>query len=132
MVTVLVVVQSKLGRSERIRGPVFLDRFLKVEILNREVVVAVFVGTANRRIIGFAQRIPDRVLSGEITCNCINTAVDEHGRVIGLRGVERRVAAIFRFEIGYKSLVGLIRQVDDPMLSPWYAERQFAQARERK
>jgi hypothetical protein len=88
------------------------------------VVIAVFVRAAN--IVGFAQRISDRVFLGEIPSNCVNTAVDEHGRVIRLRSVERRVTSIFLFEIAYKPFVGIIRQVDNPMLSSRYAKRQVA------
>ena len=125
MITILVVLEREGSRSESIRASLFFYRFLEVEILDREVVIAVFVRTANGCIIGFAQRVSDCVFFGEITSSSINTAVEEHGRVIGLGGVERWVAPVFLFEIGYKPFVGVIRQVDNPMLSSWYTERQF-------
>src|SRR5262249_3894649 len=50
----------------------------------------------------------------------------------GLGCIERRVTAVFLLEIGYEFFVGLVRQVDHPMLRSWYAERHFAETRQRQ
>jgi len=72
-----------------------LDRFLQIEILNREVVVAVFVGPAHRREIRFAHRMADRVLLREVAVDRLHRAVDQKRCVIRTRGVGGRVAVIF-------------------------------------
>jgi hypothetical protein len=57
-------------------------------------------------------------------------AVDQHRRIIGLRGVEGRGAAVFLAEVGDEFSVGLVRQIGYPMLRARDAEGEVLQMRQ--
>src|SRR5919198_944114 len=98
MVTILVVLQGQGCGFERVRAALIFNCFLQIEVLDRKVIVAVLIRTANRLIVGLTQRASNSILLGEVSGNCVYTAVDEHGRVIGLGRVEGRIPSIFFLE----------------------------------
>ena len=52
--------------------------------------------------------------------------------VIGLRAVERRRGIVLRLVVGDELLVGLVRQVVDPILRAGHADREILQPRQRQ
>src|SRR6266852_2214662 len=102
-----------------------LHHVLKIEILDREVVVAVLVGTAHRGVIGLAHLGAHGVLLAEVPVHGHHRAVEEVSRVIGLRAVEGRVVAELLAKIGDVFLVGVVGQVVDPLLRAGHAERKL-------
>src|SRR5438552_2617450 len=85
-----------------------LHRFLQVEVLDREMIVAIAIAAANRGIVGLAHRVAHSFLVADVTLDRRYRAVDELGGVVGLGGVERGIAAILGAEIRDKFLVRVV------------------------
>ena len=91
---VLAVLDDGGDGLEREVAVSVLDHVLQIEILYREVVVAVFVRPAHGGIVGLAHFRAHAVLVGEIAAHRLDRAVDQQRRVVSLRAVERRVGLV--------------------------------------
>src|SRR3974377_2558575 len=80
---VLAVLDDGGDGLEREIAAGVLDYVLQIEILDREMVVSVLVGTAHRRIIRLAHCIAHGILLAEIALYRHDRAVAEIGGVIG-------------------------------------------------
>ena len=108
-----------------------LDCLLEIEILDGEVVVAIFVGAPHRGEIRLAHGVTHGVLFREVTTGGLYGAVDQKCRVVRSSGKSRRVAVIFFLEFGDEFLVGVVGQIVYPMIGARYSNRDILQARYR-
>src|SRR5262245_4411761 len=90
---ILVVLDDGGHRFQRELALGVLDHVLQVEILDRDVVLAVFVGAAHRLEVGLLHLGLHRVLLGHVALDRNHSAVDQAGGIIGLRAVEARAQA---------------------------------------
>ncbi len=126
MIAVLVILQDRCHRFDLVTAVGFLDDLMQIEILDREVVVAVAVRSADRSIIGFLHRRAQTVLIGQIAFDGDDGAVDEIRRIVGLRGIEGWIALIGGAEAGDELFIRRIGQIDRPVSRSRNPERKFA------
>src|SRR5438132_11680922 len=93
-VGVLVILEDRLLD---LHGELAVRRphgFQEVEVLDREVVHVVLVGTAGRLVVGLPHRGDHSRLVREVPLDGTHRGVDQHDAVVALRSVERRRVAM--------------------------------------
>src|SRR4051812_28097210 len=121
---ILVVLDDGGHRLERELAVGALDHVLQIEILDRDVVVAVFEGTAQRLEIGLLHLGLHRVLLGHVALHRDHRRVDQLRGVVGLRAIIGRAQArIFLVIVLDETLVFGVRQIVHPFLRAGNADR---------
>src|SRR5437868_6217322 len=127
--------EMEKANFKSVRGPFKYGKnhVLQVEILDRNVVLAVFERAAHGLEVGLLHLGLHLVLLRGIALHRDNRAVDQVGGVIGLRAVEGRAqAGILLAIVLDKFLVLGVRQIVDPLLGAGHAERVFLLQRQRQ
>src|ERR1700760_2331054 len=100
VIAILIVLDDGGDGLERQGAVGVLHHVLQIEILNRDVVVAVSEGAAHRLEIGLFHRRLHRVLLAQIAVDRDHPAVDQRNGVVSLRTLERRAQARVLFLVG--------------------------------
>src|SRR5256886_17008555 len=99
----------------------------EVEVLDREVVDVVPVGSAGRLVVGLPHGGDHPRLVREVPPDRAYRGVDQHDAVVALRPVERRRVAVLLAEVRHVPRVRLVVKVRAPVPRLPVAERRLLQ-----
>src|SRR5262249_53326950 len=122
---ILAVLDDGRRRLERQVAVRILHHVLQVEVLDRNVIVAVLVRPAHRGVVRLAHLVAHGVLLARVALHGDHRAVDEVGGVVALGAIEARIGFVLGAEVGDELLVGIVGQVVDPLLGAGDAEGEI-------
>src|ERR1700730_9552748 len=129
---VLIVLDDRGdGLEDRVAiGP--FDDVLQIEILYREMIVAVAERAANRCKVRLFHRLDHVDLPGDVAIDGDDRAINEVCGVVTLGAIEGRRSLVLRLVVGDEFLVGIVRQIVDPFLCARDTDRVLALPRQRR
>src|SRR3954468_7083487 len=130
---ILVVLDNSGNGFQRKLAIGVLHHVLQIEVLDRDMVLAVFERAAHRLEIRLLHLGAHCVLLGGVAVHRRHGAVDQLRGIIGLRAVKARTqVGVLLAVVGHELLVLFVRQIVDPLLRAGNAERVLLLQRQRQ